>query len=68
VQVLLPNFKVLEIVRKVVRRNAQLVQQFQLVDYTRARVAELADALDSGSSVRKDVEVRVLSRAPSFFL
>jgi hypothetical protein len=31
-----------------------------------ARVAELADALDSGSSGRKAVEVRVLSRARSF--
>src|SRR5438045_6141969 len=31
---------------------------------TSARVAELADALDSGSSGRKAVEVRVLSRAP----
>src|SRR5690349_1553286 len=30
-----------------------------------ARVAELADALDSGSSDRKVVEVRVLSRAPT---
>ena len=29
-----------------------------------ADVAELADALDSGSSVRKDVEVQVLSSAP----
>ena len=29
-----------------------------------AQVAELVDALDSGSSVRKDVEVRVLSWAP----
>ena len=28
-----------------------------------AGVAELADALDSGSSVRKDVEVQVLSSA-----
>ena len=27
-------------------------------------MAELADALDSGSSVRKDVEVRILSWAP----
>jgi len=27
-------------------------------------VAELADALDSGSSVRKDMEVQVLSTAP----
>ena len=32
----------------------------------RARVAELADALRSGRSDRKVVEVRVLSRAPSF--
>jgi hypothetical protein len=32
-----------------------------------ARVAELADALDSGSSGRKTVEVRVLSRAPKCF-
>jgi hypothetical protein len=32
-----------------------------------ARVAELADALDSGSSGRKAVEVRVLSRAPKSF-
>jgi hypothetical protein len=31
---------------------------------TRAQVAELADALDSGSSDRKVVEVRVLSWAP----
>ena len=29
-----------------------------------ARVAELVDAHDSGSCVRKDVEVRFLSRAP----
>jgi hypothetical protein len=29
-----------------------------------ARVAELVDALASGASVRKDVEVQVLSRAP----
>ncbi len=29
-----------------------------------AEVAELADAHDSGSCVRKDVEVRVLSSAP----
>ena len=33
-----------------------------------AQVAELADALDSGSSVRKDVEVRILSWAPTFLL
>ena len=32
-----------------------------------ARVAELVDALDSGSSTRKGVQVRVLSRAPSLF-
>jgi hypothetical protein len=31
---------------------------------TSARVAELADALASGASDRKVVEVRVLSRAP----
>ena len=30
-----------------------------------ARVAELVDALASGASVRKDVEVQVLSRAPN---
>jgi hypothetical protein len=29
-----------------------------------ARVAELVDALASGASVRKNVEVQVLSRAP----
>ena len=29
-----------------------------------ARVVELVDTLDSGSSSRKAVEVRVLSRAP----
>ncbi len=32
-----------------------------------ARVAELVDALASGASVRKDVEVQVLSRAPGIF-
>ena len=32
-----------------------------------ARVAELVDALDSGSSTRKGVQVRVLSRAPSYY-
>ena len=31
-----------------------------------ADVAELADALDSGSSSRKGVEVQVLSSAPTF--
>jgi hypothetical protein len=35
---------------------------------TRARVAELADALASGASDRKVVEVRVLSRAPIEFI
>ncbi len=35
---------------------------------TRARVAELADALASGASDRKVVEVRVLSRAPSNYI
>ncbi len=38
-----------------------------LFPYTRARVAELADALRSGRSGRKAVEVRVLSRAPFLF-
>ena len=33
-------------------------------DFLYAPVAELADALDSGSSVRKYVEVQVLSGAP----
>ena len=32
--------------------------------YTHARVAELVDALASGASVPRDVEVQVLSRAP----
>src|SRR5438477_7814553 len=32
-----------------------------------ADVAELADALDSGSSSRKGVEVQVLSSAPTFY-
>ena len=31
---------------------------------SRARVAKLADALDSGSSGRKVVQVQILSRAP----
>src|SRR6266481_6910883 len=39
----------------------------ELLPYTRARVAELADALRSGRSGRKAVEVRVLSRAPFLF-
>jgi hypothetical protein len=34
------------------------------VSHHRADVAELADALDSGSSSRKGVEVQVLSSAP----
>ena len=33
-------------------------------NFTRARVAELVDALVSGTSVSNDVEVQVLSRAP----
>ena len=33
----------------------------------RARVAELVDALDSGSSGGNPVKVRVLSRAPSLY-
>lgn len=32
---------------------------------TRAQMAELVDALASGASVRKDVEVRVLFWAPN---
>ena len=32
-----------------------------------AQVAELADALDSGSSTRKGVEVRILSWAPTTY-
>jgi hypothetical protein len=32
-----------------------------------AQVVELVDALASGASVRKDVEVRVLSWAPLYF-
>ena len=38
----------------------------QVVLHRSARVAELADALASGASDRKVVEVRVLSRAPNF--
>jgi hypothetical protein len=34
---------------------------------TNAQVAELADALDSGSSDRKVVEVRILSWAPTTY-
>src|SRR4051812_36545045 len=33
-----------------------------------ARMAELVDALASGASVRKDMEVRVFFRAPAFAL
>ena len=32
-----------------------------------AQVAELVDALASGASIRKDVEVRVLSWAPHYY-
>src|SRR5438309_11394591 len=42
----------------------RLRQHWNLLSHTRARVAELADALRSGRSDRKVVEVRVLSRAP----
>src|SRR5882724_9924063 len=42
----------------------RLRQRWSLLSHTRARVAELADALRSGRSDRKVVEVRVLSRAP----
>jgi hypothetical protein len=35
------------------------------IQYVRARMAELADALGSGPSSRKGVEVRVLFRAPN---
>ncbi len=34
---------------------------------SRADVAELADALDSGSSVGNYVEVQVLSSAPKYY-
>src|SRR5207253_6124919 len=43
----------------------RLRQHWNLLSHTRARVAELADALRSGRSDRKVVEVRVLSRAPN---
>lgn len=38
---------------------------FTYIDQLRARMAELVDALDSGSSARKGVEVQILFRAPS---
>ena len=41
-----------------------LRERWSSLPHTRARVAELADALRSGRSGRKAVEVRVLSRAP----
>jgi hypothetical protein len=40
---------------------------FASVGPTNAQVAELADALDSGSSDRKVVEVRILSWAPTTY-
>ena len=46
------------------KRKPQLAEGF--THRACARVAELADALASGASDRKVVEVRVLSRAPSF--
>ena len=44
--------------------QAVLVLQGVLYSFERARVAELADALDSKSSDRKVVMVRLHSRAP----
>ena len=41
-----------------------IVQRADQIISISAQVAELADALDSGSSVRKDVGVRILSWAP----
>jgi hypothetical protein len=38
--------------------------QMHLNDFSNARMAELADALASGASVREDVQVQVLFRAP----
>ena len=37
---------------------------FKMPNFLQAEVAELVDALDSGSSVRKDVRVRVSPSAP----
>jgi acetyl esterase/lipase len=45
-------------------RCARGQNEFASFDRTCAQVAELADALDSGSSARKGVEVRILSWAP----
>ncbi len=39
---------------------------FSYNNFCYAVVAELADALDSGSSARKGMEVQVLSTAPVF--
>ena len=41
----------------------QRMRSVHCIPHLDARVAELVDARDSGSRVRKDVEVRVLSRA-----
>src|SRR5580692_10996292 len=46
------------------RVNMGEPRSFVLPHTSKARVAELADALASGASSRKGVEVRVLSRAP----
>src|SRR5580658_5022565 len=46
------------------RVNMEGPRSFVLPHTSKARVAELADALASGASSRKGVEVRVLSRAP----
>src|SRR6059058_2152995 len=45
--------------------SKRLQLRWSCLSHTRARVAELADALASGASDRKVVEVRVLSRAPN---
>src|SRR5262249_55822557 len=55
----------LEISRKLATENAQQLKRLVSCSKRSARVAELADALASGASDRKVVEVRVLSRAPS---
>ena len=47
--------------------GAQNDFRFRLGWPTNAQVAELADALDSGSSDRKVVEVRILSWAPTTY-
>lgn len=41
-----------------------MIKRVKDIPSTQAVVAELADALDSGSSARKGMEVQVLSTAP----